>query len=72
MTQVHANRSGRRCDTKEAAAYMGLSPRTLEQLRLTGGGPKFLKIGSRVIYDLDLIDEYLACHIVSHTSELMK
>lgn len=34
-------------DTREAAAYLGLSPRTLENLRWKGGGPAFLKPGGR-------------------------
>jgi hypothetical protein len=37
-------------DTKEAAALIGLSPRTLEKLRSKGGGPEFLKLRRRVLY----------------------
>lgn len=40
----------------EAAAYLRLSPRTLEKQRVIGGGPKFRKFGRRVMYavvDLD-------------------
>lgn len=36
----------------EAAAYLRLSPRTLEKLRITGGGPRFHKFGRRVMYAL--------------------
>jgi len=42
---------------REAAEYLGISPRTLEKLRQTGGGPKFRKIGSAVRYlEADLQD----------------
>jgi hypothetical protein len=34
----------------EAAAILRLSPRTLERLRVQGGGPRFRKFGSRVLY----------------------
>ena len=36
--------------TREAAALLSLSPRTLEKLRVTGGGPAFHKFGRRVAY----------------------
>jgi len=37
----------------EAAAFLRLSPRTLEKRRMLGDGPRFRKIGRRVIYALD-------------------
>lgn len=36
--------------TREAAAFLGLSPRTLDRYRVTGEGPPFFKFGSRVRY----------------------
>lgn len=39
--------------TKEAAAYLRLQPCTLEAWRTKGRGPKYQKLGSRVIYDID-------------------
>lgn len=36
----------------EAAAFLRLSPRTLEKLRVIGGGPRFRKFGRRVMYAL--------------------
>lgn len=38
--------------TKEAAAYLRLKPCTLEAWRTKGRGPKYQKLGSRVVYDL--------------------
>jgi hypothetical protein len=35
----------------QLATRWHLSPRTLEQWRWQGKGPKFLKIGARVLYD---------------------
>ena len=37
---------------EEAAAYLRLSPRTLEKQRVIGGGPRFHKFGRRVMYAL--------------------
>ncbi len=39
--------------TKEAAHYVGLSARTLEKHRTFGTGPRYKKIGGRVIYTLE-------------------
>jgi hypothetical protein len=36
--------------TDEAAELLRLSPRTLEKLRVLGGGPRFRKFGARVVY----------------------
>lgn len=36
----------------EAAAFLRLSPRTLEKHRVIGGGPRFHKFGRRVMYSL--------------------
>jgi hypothetical protein len=34
----------------DAADFLGLSPRTLERMRIDGRGPIFLKLGRRVVY----------------------
>ena len=36
--------------TREAAAHLGLSTRTLDRYRVSGDGPVFLKFGGRVRY----------------------
>lgn len=39
--------------TSEAARFLGLSARTLEKHRSYGTGPKYSKVGGRVIYAID-------------------
>ena len=39
--------------TPEAARFLGLSGRTLEKHRTYGTGPKYSKIGGRVVYAVD-------------------
>jgi len=39
--------------THEAARFLSLSGRTLEKHRIYGTGPKYRKIGGRVVYALD-------------------
>lgn len=44
------------------------SPRTLEQWRWRGVGPRYLKIGARVIYPLDEVEAYESAHLHQNTS----
>jgi predicted DNA-binding transcriptional regulator AlpA len=54
--------------TPAAAAYCGSSISTFEKLRLTGGGPHYLKFGRRVAYDPADLDAWLATKRRSSTS----
>jgi hypothetical protein len=52
----------------EAGAYLNLSPRTLEKMRTIGNGPRFRKLGRRVmfsLYDLECWAESRACESTS-------
>jgi hypothetical protein len=53
----------------EAAAVLKLSPRTLEKLRVNGGGPRFRKFGSRVIYAREDLDAWANARICESTSD---
>jgi predicted DNA-binding transcriptional regulator AlpA len=44
--------------TPEAARFLGLSGRTLEKHRTYGTGPKYRKIGGRVIYALYVLQDW--------------
>ncbi|MBU0516942.1 MAG: helix-turn-helix domain-containing protein [Proteobacteria bacterium] len=56
-------------DTRQAAQYLGLSPRTLEKWRLTGSGPTHRKFGSRVLYSVDDLDLWAKTRRRRSTSE---
>ena len=43
----------------ELAAFLRVSPRTLQNWRVTGGGPEFIKLGARVLYSREKITAYL-------------
>lgn len=47
-----------RMDAKNAALYLGLSPKTLAMKRCSGIGPRFIKRG-RVFYFRDELDRWL-------------
>jgi hypothetical protein len=42
--------------TEQAAFYLGLSPRKLQELRATGGGPPFRRHCRYVRYHIDELD----------------
>ena len=47
-------------NTLQAAAYLGVSDKTLLKLRHTGGGPPYATLGRRVIYDARDLDKWVA------------
>lgn len=50
----------------QAASYLGVSPRTMEQWRLRGGGPSFVRIGPRCIrYRQAALDSWLMAREVT-------
>ena len=49
-TPVQSGAPTRYLTNDEAAAFLRLSPRTLEKQRVIGGGPRFRKFGRRVMY----------------------
>jgi hypothetical protein len=51
--------------TKEAAALLGLSPRTLENWRNLRQGPTFLKFGSRVLYAESALKAFAASNTIT-------
>lgn len=53
----------------EAAAFLNLSPRTLEKMRVVGGGPPFRKFGRRVFYTLPDLEEWAARRRCDSTSD---
>ena len=47
-------------DTRQAAAYLGLSSRMLRTMRAEGEGPPYARAGRRVIYDRFDLDDWVA------------
>ena len=56
-------------NTREAAEYLGLSPRTLDRYRVSGDGPVFLKLGGRVGYLREDLDHWLRTRRRASTSD---
>ncbi|WP_316979512.1 helix-turn-helix domain-containing protein [Shumkonia mesophila] len=56
-------------NTAQAAFYVGLSSRTLEKMRVMGGGPKFRKHGRYVRYHIDDLDAWSEARSKKSTSD---
>lgn len=57
---IQPNMPPRYLRTPEAARFLGLSGRTLEKHRTYGTGPKYSKIGGRVVYRLEDLQAWVS------------
>ena len=66
-------RTARFLNTKEAAAYLGFTPGTLENWRVSGVGPKFVRARGKkrgpVRYAVDELDEWMRANTFGSTTE---
>ena len=46
-------------DTRQAAGYPGTGAGTLNRMRVSGEGPRYSKLGRRVVYDLADLDRWV-------------
>ncbi len=53
----------------EAARLLGLSESTLAKLRLNGNGPTYCKLGRRVVYRTEDLNEWLESRATRDTSD---
>lgn len=71
LIQFHRTpHAGGLLDTKRAARVLGVSQSFLNKRRVTGGGPKFCKIGRRVLYDRHDLDCWVNERRFGSTSEV--
>jgi predicted DNA-binding transcriptional regulator AlpA len=54
---------------REAASLLRCSERTLERLRCSGIGPRFVKMKRKVLYCEADLEAWIASHVVGSTSE---
>jgi predicted DNA-binding transcriptional regulator AlpA len=55
---------------REAALALSLSTRSMERMRCTGGGPKFVRISrGRIAYRETDLEEWIARRVVGSTSQ---
>ena len=56
-------------DTIAAAELLGIKPSTLEVWRCKGSGPRFVKLGTRVVYRLHDLTDFLDSRTRSSTAD---
>ena len=57
-------------NTRAIASHTNTSASFLNQRRVSGDGPPFIKLGSRVLYDLDVVETWLNERARRSTSEV--
>ncbi|MBY4639992.1 helix-turn-helix domain-containing protein [Gluconacetobacter entanii] len=55
--------------TPDASKFVGLSIRTLEKHRIYGTGPRYSKLGGRVVYRVDELQAWVDSAARAHTSD---
>ena len=61
--------SGRLFDPHEASAYLRIAKQTLARWRCYGLGPRFVRIGGRIFYDIADLDAFIAANKFHSTAE---
>jgi predicted DNA-binding transcriptional regulator AlpA len=56
---MHSTEHHRKLNSPETAEYLGISVSTLSKRRVFGDGPKYLKLGRRVVYDTRDLEAWL-------------
>jgi predicted DNA-binding transcriptional regulator AlpA len=69
MTATAAGSPPRYLRTPEAARIVGLSIRTLEKHRIYGTGPRYFKLGGRVVYRLEELHAWVESGAKASTSD---
>lgn len=69
MTATAAGSPPRYLRTPEASRIVGLSIRTLEKHRIYGTGPRYFKLGGRVLYRLEDLQAWVESAAKTSTSD---
>jgi excisionase family DNA binding protein len=59
-----------RLNVKEAAAYIPVAKSTLDKLRVAGGGPRYIRIGAKILYDVSDLDAWMENHKQANTADI--
>jgi len=68
----HAPSAARYVSAAEAARYLGVSQSMLAKRRLSGDGPRYSKLGKRVLYEVADLDAWIANRKHQSTSEYVR
>ena len=54
---------------REAARFLGLAPQTLRNWRTNRRGPKYVRLGGRIVYRLADLNEFLNRGVIDPATE---
>lgn len=57
---MQQNTQSVRLSERDAASFLGITQRTLQDWRLNRRGPVYIKLGRRVAYDREDLEQFLA------------
>lgn len=60
---THELTAGERMRESDAAAYIGVAPKTLANWRSAGKGPRYCKLGRMIVYQRGDLDAYFEDHM---------
>jgi len=69
VSSTTTQRPSRYLTNEEAANILQLSPRTLEKMRVIGGGPRYRKLGRRVVYSMQDLEAWADARACDSTSD---
>lgn len=70
LTQYGLTPADRLIDEKHAAEYLGYTTRALQNWRLRGGGPKFVRVSARSIrYRVSDVEAWVEARVCTSTSD---
>jgi hypothetical protein len=70
LTLLTSEPTPARMTTEQAGRYIGLDKRTLDNLRVSGGGPRYQKMGVHVYYTRAELDAWVEAQpVFRHTAE---
>jgi len=65
MSATSAKTTAAALSTQEAAAYSSIARATLKKWRATGDGPPYVRVGTKIVYLKEDLDEFLTSHRVA-------
>lgn len=72
QADAHQGKPIRHLNQVDLSRRWSISPRTLERWRWLGQGPRYLKIGGRVVYRLDDVEAYEAQQVRTSTANAVE
>lgn len=68
-TMTGKSPSHARLQPSKAAKHLGISEGTLARMRVSGGGPQYIKLGGKIFYDTRDLDRWIESNKFNSTAD---